>query len=146
MKFKSNQGFSLIELMVVVAIIGILSVVGVPKYQMFKAKAIIAEAKSALSDIYTLEQAYYLDKDMYASVGESDWGDPDKNPIGFVPAPEQKYKYSITVGTGNNSFTALAVFKNKSSKLASCAKDPGDERSVTETKAFTTVKDGLAGC
>jgi prepilin-type N-terminal cleavage/methylation domain-containing protein len=54
---KNNKGFSLIELMVVVAIIAILSTIAIPSYNSFQAKARQKEGFAMLSAYYTAAQA-----------------------------------------------------------------------------------------
>lgn len=61
LSLKSNKGFSLVELMVVVAIIGILAAIAVPNYQRFTAKSKQSEAKSNLSAIYSAERAFFAE-------------------------------------------------------------------------------------
>ena len=61
----NQKGFSLIELMIVVAIIGILATIAVPNFQRFQAKARQSEAKSALSAIYAAEKAFYAEWSFY---------------------------------------------------------------------------------
>lgn len=63
---KRQSGFTLVELMVVVAIIGLLSAVAVPNFKKYQAKAKVAEAKLQLSAAYTAEQAFYSDFGLYA--------------------------------------------------------------------------------
>ena len=55
---QPEAGFTLLELIVVVAIVGILSTVAVPAYSRFAARARQAEAKIALASIYTAEQSF----------------------------------------------------------------------------------------
>jgi len=68
--FKNNMtgesGFTLVELMIVVAIIGVLSAVAVPNFKKYQAKAKTSEAKVQLAAAYTAEQAFYGDFGMYA--------------------------------------------------------------------------------
>jgi len=61
----SNQGFTLVELMVVVAIIGLLSAVAIPNFQKYQARTKTAEAKLQLSSIYAAEQSFYASYNIY---------------------------------------------------------------------------------
>ena len=76
MNVKQNKGFSLIELMVVVAIIGILATVAVPNFMRFQSKAKQSNAKVELSAIYTAEQAFFTEHNSYHTY---------LSYIGFVP-------------------------------------------------------------
>lgn len=62
---KNEQGFTLVELMIVVAIIGVLSAVAIPNFKKYQAKAKTSEARVQLAAVYTAQQAFYGDYGMY---------------------------------------------------------------------------------
>ncbi len=66
LKINNNQkGFSLVELMIVVSIIGILASIAVPQFQKFIFKARQTEAKAGLSSIYSAEKAFFGEWSQY---------------------------------------------------------------------------------
>ncbi len=73
---KNNKGFTLIELMVVVGIIGIITGIAVPSFQRFTAKAKQANAKTELSAIYGMEKAFFTEFGSYH---------PNLTVIGYAP-------------------------------------------------------------
>ncbi|KHD89305.1 MAG: pilus assembly protein PilA [Bdellovibrio sp. ArHS] len=86
---NSQRGFSLVELMVVVAIIGILAAIAVPSVNKYMAKARQSEAKTNLSSLYTAEKAFYAEYNTYdsrfAAIGYTPEGSLRYN-IGFSAA------------------------------------------------------------
>jgi type IV pilus assembly protein PilA len=64
-ELKKQDGFTLVELMIVVAIIGVLSAVAVPNFKKYQAKAKTSEAKVQLAAAYTAQQAFYGDFGIY---------------------------------------------------------------------------------
>lgn len=64
---RNNKGFSLVELMVVVAIIGILASIAIPSLQKYMAKARQSEAKTSLASLYTAEKAFFAEFNTYTT-------------------------------------------------------------------------------
>ena len=62
---KRTKGFTLIELMIVVAIIGILSAIAIPAYTDYVTRAKISEATSTLADLRVKMEQYFLDNRTY---------------------------------------------------------------------------------
>jgi type IV pilus assembly protein PilA len=64
---KSKKGFTLIELMIVVAIIGILAAIAIPNFLRFQLKAKTSESKVNLAAIRTAEESYLAEFGSYVS-------------------------------------------------------------------------------
>jgi len=64
---KKEQGFTLIELMIVVAIIGILAAIAIPQFSAYRAKAFNAAAESDLRNVMTAEEAYFASNQTYTT-------------------------------------------------------------------------------
>jgi type IV pilus assembly protein PilA len=64
---KENSGFTLIELMVVVAIVGVLVALAIPQYAKYQARAHQTEAKTTLGSVYTAEASFTVENNSYSS-------------------------------------------------------------------------------
>jgi type IV pilus assembly protein PilA len=101
---KSQKGFTLIELMVVIVIIGILSAMAIPKMFSVSAKAKAAEAPNVISTYEVLQSSYYQEKSIvgdstaigFSTPRNSKWFTYDAGTAGTVKA---------TVSTGFGSCT-----------------------------------------
>ena len=89
-KTLKKRGFTLIELMIVVAIIGILAAIAIPNFIRFQARSKQSEAKSNLKSMFTAERSFYQEKDRYSSY---------INEIGFSPERGNRYYYQLGATT-----------------------------------------------
>ncbi len=101
-----KHGFSLIELMIVVAIIAILAAVAAPTFTRFIAKAKRAEAYMNLNAIYAAEKAYFAENGKYSNIligqGGIGW-----KPEGYKGGGEQEnfyYTYGFGQGSEGSSY------------------------------------------
>ncbi len=93
-----KKAFSLIELMVVVAIMAFLAMIAVPNFNRFLAKAKRAEAYMNLSALYAAEKAYWAEHGKYCDVLVGEGG------IGWKPEGNFYYTYGFTGAEGRNNF------------------------------------------
>ena len=62
---RNEKGFTLIELMIVIAIIGILAAIAIPQFNAYRARSFNAGALSDLRNVETAVEAYYVDFQHY---------------------------------------------------------------------------------
>lgn len=68
MAYQKNEGFTLIELMIVVAIIGILAAVAYPSYQEYVRKSRRAEGRTALMELLQQQERYMTQNNTYLAI------------------------------------------------------------------------------
>ncbi|NOY52341.1 MAG: prepilin-type N-terminal cleavage/methylation domain-containing protein [Deltaproteobacteria bacterium] len=108
---KREDGFSLIELMVTIAIIGILAAIAIPTYTGYRLKAERSIAWTDLQSLRLLEEQYYAENNAY--VEGADTATLKTNLPGFQPDSGSQYDYDVAFsGTNNQTFTARATRKS----------------------------------
>ena len=71
MEVQGNHGFTLLELLTVVAIVGILTSIAVPQFAAYKKRAYDVSARSDLRNVAIAEEAYFIDSESYLTCANS---------------------------------------------------------------------------
>ncbi len=109
MSRKSNKGFTLIELMIVVVIIGILAALAIPRFMRSTTKAKQSEAKQLLKQVYTMQRAYRQEFDSYCLNGATASAAAPNAfaQIGVEVMSTARYTYVMTAAA--NTFSCVAT-------------------------------------
>ena len=65
---SDSRGFTLIELMIVIAIIGILAAIAIPQFNAYRERSYNAAAESDIRNAATAQEAYYVDHRRYSPI------------------------------------------------------------------------------
>jgi type IV pilus assembly protein PilE len=104
---RAARGFTLIELMVVVAVIGILAAIAYPSYTQYIQKARRVDAKTALLDLGTRQERFFSTNNTYTKT-PSELGYGGVFPLDVLTGGSAFYQLNVTTAT-STAFTASAI-------------------------------------
>jgi len=136
-----------VELIIATSVLAIAAIVVLPQFQRFHARALQAEAKNNLSQIYTLEQSYYQSHKAFvalAAVGAKG-GCPQDNALGLrleaCSSGALRYTYDVTATAVGFVATAAAA---SDTIVSDCAM--ADIWTIDEEKHLQATTDAVALC
>ncbi|MBL8955305.1 MAG: prepilin-type N-terminal cleavage/methylation domain-containing protein [Myxococcaceae bacterium] len=88
---RFRKGFTLIELMIVVAIIGILAAIAIPNFIRFQARSKQSEVKTNLKAVFTGQKTLIGEKDRFSNLVAE---------VGFAPERGNRYYYDLGTTAG----------------------------------------------
>lgn len=111
-----SSGFTLIELMIVVAIVGILSAIALPSYNQYVLRSHRTAAVSALQDLASREASYFSTNNAYTASLTTLGFSADPNP---VPSGVASYNVSAAL-VGTTGFTLTAATTGNQTQDTTC--------------------------
>lgn len=145
-KIKMKKGFTLVELLVVMSIIGVLAAVGLGSFTSAQTRGRDAERKSDLKQVSHALELYYADYGKYPDEGSLVWGAEftDGKTIYFKKLPKdplanKTYTYNVVDDGVNQKFQLFATLENSEDKDCidnNCALNPNFAVTSANTNAL----------
>ncbi len=123
-KARQQNGFTLIELMIVVVIIGVLATIAIPQYYKVRERAHVAAMKSDLRNLITAQENYFIDNTTYTI---------DKSAVALNFTESAGVTLAITVdATPPVGFSAIATHAGTAETCAIFVQAPAQAPATTE--------------
>lgn len=106
---KRQTGFSLVELMIVVAVVAILAGIAIPSYSAYVKRAERAEARAALLDMAQKQERYFSSNNTYLAITTSTPPTGWVNYTGGSSSGTRKYDITATLTGGGTGYIASAA-------------------------------------
>jgi prepilin-type N-terminal cleavage/methylation domain-containing protein len=125
---RNRKGFTLIELMIVVVIIGILAAIAIPKFNQASARAKEKEADGILKQIYTLQNTYFAEHGQWATA----YGDPGLTQVGWED-PSASLKHYALPAIGGFGAGATLTMQKAAGQTGFCDRQIDENGRITST-------------
>jgi prepilin-type N-terminal cleavage/methylation domain-containing protein len=127
---RARAGFTLIELMIVVVIIGILVAIVIPNFFNTKDKAYAATLHADIHNFAAAEEAYFVDQGAYT----------DDVTLGFTPSPGN----AVLMGVFNAGGWSASIYSQQDTRVYHCGMRignvaPQDPKILTESQVYCFV-------
>ena len=132
---RAPKGFTLIELMIVIAIIGILAAVALPSYRQYIVRAARVQAQTELLELASLQEKIFLNSNGYAFSVAAPYNGTSSGGLGRGSGTTKDGRYTLTlVDSAGAAMTAAAQgFTLKASPAAGSQQVSDGDILVTET-------------
>ena len=109
---RNEHGFTLVELLIVIAIIGILAAIAIPQFSQYKQRAYDTDSKTTLHNIYLACKAYWTDNGSNTACTTADAAGAAYGFVASTGAP-------VTISNGTEgAFAATAKHKDSANTFA----------------------------
>lgn len=145
----NRYGFTLVELLLVIVVLGVLAAVAVPRYTTSRERAYVATMKSDLRNLAIEQEIYFYDDNHFVYAG-------DLGALGFTPSRGVAISISNVSSTGwsatathSSTKKSCAVYHGSAVQVSAASETgggPGEELEGDAARQLAASRDGLVSC